>query len=373
MPLFDIINVPMGYILKWCSYISGNYVVTLLFFALVMQILLFPLGIKQQKNMVKQAKMRPKEMAIRKKYAGRTDRPTQQKMQQEIMELYQAENFNPASGCLPLLIQLPIIFSLFNVVTQPLRYICGISKDASALINAQLLGDMGIQGSSAYPQISLISAIQRDGLDAILAKLGGDKQVLADALRGLDVGSLPNFSLANGFFDLSQTPTLTSWLVLIPIITVVAMLVSQWLNKKFMYRPQEQTEGDAAKSMKIMEWTMPLMCFFFAFQVPGAIGVYWIYRNILSVVQQFVLSKMYPYPKFTEEDYKEAERAMNSNKSRKKSTANADPNRPRPRSLHHIDDEDYIQPPVEEKAEPTELPPVPGMKTEDDRPRPDKQ
>ena len=55
------------------------------------------LSIKQQKNSIKQANLRPKEMAIRKKYAGRNDQPTQQKLQNEIMELYQRENFNPIS------------------------------------------------------------------------------------------------------------------------------------------------------------------------------------------------------------------------------------------------------------------------------------
>ena len=79
--MFDFINVPFGYIMKMLDMLSGNYVVTLFLFAIVMKLVLLPMGIKQQKNQIKQAALRPKEMAIRKKYAGRTDKATQQKMQ----------------------------------------------------------------------------------------------------------------------------------------------------------------------------------------------------------------------------------------------------------------------------------------------------
>ena len=76
----------------------GSYVVALFIFAILIEILMLPFGIKQQKNSIKQAMLRPKEMSIRKKYAGRNDQPTQQKVSQEIQELYQKEGFNPMSG-----------------------------------------------------------------------------------------------------------------------------------------------------------------------------------------------------------------------------------------------------------------------------------
>ena len=79
--MMDFLAVPFGWVLKACYAISNNYVVALLIFSLAMQILLCPFGIIQQRNMVKQAKMRPMEYIIRKKYAGRTDRATQQIME----------------------------------------------------------------------------------------------------------------------------------------------------------------------------------------------------------------------------------------------------------------------------------------------------
>ena len=98
-------------------------------FAVLVKLILLPFGIKQQKTSIKQARLRPKEMAIRKRYAGRTDRVTQQKMQNEIMDLYQREGYNPMGGCLPLLIQMPILLILYQVIINPLKYICGWSVD----------------------------------------------------------------------------------------------------------------------------------------------------------------------------------------------------------------------------------------------------
>lgn len=123
-----IFYIPFGYLLKFCCMISGNqYVLALFFFALIMQVILFPLGIKQQKTSVNMAKMRPKEQIIREKYKGRNDRPTQMKMQQEIQALYQKEGVSQFSGCLPMLIQLPIILILFGVVRYPLSYSVAIN------------------------------------------------------------------------------------------------------------------------------------------------------------------------------------------------------------------------------------------------------
>ena len=103
----DFITIPIGYILKFFSNICGNsYILAILLFAILTELIMaLVFGIRQQKNSIKQARLRPKEAAIRKKYAGRDDKPTQQKMTQEIQELYQKEGYNPMGGCLPLFLQ----------------------------------------------------------------------------------------------------------------------------------------------------------------------------------------------------------------------------------------------------------------------------
>lgn len=331
--LKDILLIPMGFIIRVCYNISNNYAVALLLFALVMQVILFPLGIKQQKNTNKQASLRPKESAIRKKYAGRNDQATQQKLQQEIMALYQQENFNPASGCLPLLIQLPIIFALFAVVRQPLTYITRLSSGKIAILKEQItaiLKNAGTTITSGYEEIEIISYLKEHGVAGITG------------VTEAEVAAMPDFTMFGGMFDISVRPSTNIWsiYILVPILTFVVMYLSQIITKKFTYRP-EPAGGDAntQNSMKIMEWMMPLMSVYFAFIVPSAIGVYWIFRNILSVIQQFILSKMYPTPRFTEEELKAAEKEY-LGKTKKTVKTERDPNRPRPRSLHTIDFDD---------------------------------
>ena len=84
----------MGYILRFAYSLTNNYLTSIFLFTLVIELLLTPIAVKQQKNQIKQASLAPKVAAIRKKYAGRTDQATQQKMQQETMDMYKAENFN---------------------------------------------------------------------------------------------------------------------------------------------------------------------------------------------------------------------------------------------------------------------------------------
>ncbi len=133
----SFIYVPFSYLMKGCLFISGDhYIFALFFFALVMQIILLPLAIKQHKSQIKMAEIRPKEMAIREKYKGRNDKVTQQKMTMEIQEMYQKNGYSQFSGCLPLLIQLPIILILFTIVREPISYASNL-KDNGFDIAAQ--------------------------------------------------------------------------------------------------------------------------------------------------------------------------------------------------------------------------------------------
>ena len=102
---------------------AGGYALALVLYALVAKIVFLPFSIKQQKNQIAMAKLAPKIELIKAKYKGRNDQPTMQKQQQEIMELQQQEGYNPLSGCLPLLIQLPVIMLLYTVINNPLTYI----------------------------------------------------------------------------------------------------------------------------------------------------------------------------------------------------------------------------------------------------------
>ena len=174
MGFFDIINIPMGYVIRFLNSIVGNqYILALFLFAIFIEILLLPFGIKQQKNSIKQAKLRPKEMAIRKKYAGRDDNVTKQKVAQEIQELYQKEGYSPLGGCLPLLIQMPIMIALYYIVLNPLHYICQFSNETIAQIENIV---------KTFPQYANLSTAGNRTIELMDAM----KEIGVDAFRGVE-------------------------------------------------------------------------------------------------------------------------------------------------------------------------------------------
>ncbi|MBE6673222.1 MAG: membrane protein insertase YidC [Ruminococcaceae bacterium] len=333
--LMYYINMIFGYILRFCSFCSfGIYLIALFLFALIMKIILFPFGIKQQKSMIKQANFRPKEMAIIAKYRGRNDRVTQQKMQQEIMEARQKENIGMMSGCMPMLLQLPILFILYNVIMNPLRYICGMSAGTISVLTERCKevaeGFTGITRGD----VELVRHL-RDNW----AEFEG-----LEGLKGFTKGDLPNFNFIG--IDLSEEPYLgMTVLILIPILTFLVSYFSMKISRKFSYQAPTAGNQDEAVSLKIMDFAMPALSTWIAFSVPAVIGCYWIFQNILSTVQQWVLSKLYPLPVFTEEDYKKAEKELMGKQPKAKPGSNYDPNKPRVRSLHHIDDDEDDLPP----------------------------
>ena len=333
--LFNIISIPFGYVIKFCNaLVNNNYLFALLLFAVIIEVLLIPFGIKQQKNTIKQASLRPKEMAIRKKYAGRDDNPTKQKMSQEIQELYQKEGYNPMGGCLPLLIQFPILIALYNIVIDPLKYICGLSQDAIAQV-ANIIGMDTTRGTMA-----MLGPIEKMGYEAFQNVEGFTPEVFENMPNLTVFGILDLSVMPSECMNLEAIKTVSGWLVLlVPVLTFLSYFFSMKLTRKFSYQPVTDTQqSQMGCSNKMMDITMPLFSVFISFGVPAALGIYWIFKSLLGIVKQIILYYAIPLPKFTEEDYKAAEkevfaRADKSERVEKSGRV--------VRSLHHIDDEDF--------------------------------
>ena len=338
----------------------GSFILGTVYFAIILEILMLPLGIHQQKNSRKQAKLRPKEMAIRNKYKGRNDQATQQKVTQEIQELYAKEGYSPMSGCLPLLLTLPFLMALYYVVIDPMTYIFGAPTDlTSAFLTFAdapvAAGGLGMTLGSSRGTIEVLSLIRESGISlAGLADFGyfANSPECLEALGGM-VDGIPNFSLFG--INLGLTPGFGSAdqliLLFMPVLTFIIYWASGKLTRKFSFQPmQAAAEGqkDPAQgcSNTMMNVMMPAMSAWFTFMVPAAVGLYWIFKSVLGTVKQFILYKVMPMPTFTEEDYKAAEREL-MGKEVKTKPAKRDPNapgNPNVRSLHHIDDEDYESP-----------------------------
>ncbi len=319
--MWDFLGGIIAYPFRWINTISPNYVITLILFAVFMKIVLFPFGIKQQKNSIKQASLRPYETIIRKKYAGRNDKVSQQKMNQEIMELYQRENFNPAGGCLPMLIQLPILLALYQVITKPLTFLLQMPKELIQQIT-KLCADAKLTATYEIFQINDLLKVH-NGEITTLAKdatvsITEIKDFLASpAFEGSTKSLVEHFEELRDSFtvfgiNLMEKPDMGDFSILwiIPILVFVFSFLSMKLTRKFTYQPAPQGDNATAASFKLMDITMPLMSAWISFITPAGIGIYWIIQNVLGVVQQFILYKMYPIPEMTENDLKLAEKEL---------------------------------------------------------------
>ena len=267
--IYQFFGTILKFFYDWCN----NYGVALILFTLVVKVILLPLGVKQQKNTIKQIKLQPKERLIRKKFSY-----DKNLAQQKVMEFYQKEGFNPMGGCLPLLIQLPIMFILYRVIQQPLTYISGYSAEAITQIadklNALTLTDAQValmEGFARNPQYGEVSLMKV--MTAHSAELG-------ELFHGV-----PNFNFLG--LDLTLTPSLSSFnlLLLIPLFSfltsLLQTLVSQTTTK---YTTQNQNNN---LTMFIMGPGISLM---FTFMFNAGIGLYWIISNVFGVLQTLLLN-----------------------------------------------------------------------------------
>ena len=337
----------------------GNFILGTLYFAILLEILMLPLGIHQQKNSRKQAKLRPKEMAIRNKYKGRNDQATMQKLNREIQELYTREGYSPMAGCLPMLLTLPFLFALYYVVIDPVTYIFGAPIELSSAFLTfadapRAAGGLGLGLGSNRGSIEVLSLIRENGmsLDSLANfQYFSNSPDCLSALSGLSE-SIPNFNLFGlnmgltaGFGSKAQ-----ALLLFMPVLTFIVYFASGRINRKFTFQPAQATNGQKDPSQGcsnfMMDIMMPGMSAYFTFIMPAAVGVYWMFKSILGTVKQIILYKAMPMPTFTEEDYKAAERELMGKEPKvaKAASTGSGTRNPNVRSLHHIDDEDYESP-----------------------------
>jgi YidC/Oxa1 family membrane protein insertase len=116
--MFSFIAQPLSYLLTGIYDFANDYGISIILFTLIVRGCLFPLYASQIKSQMKMQTVQPKMKEIQRKYAN--DR---EEMNRRMMELYREEKFNPASGCLPLLIQFPILLGLYTLLRNPLAFI----------------------------------------------------------------------------------------------------------------------------------------------------------------------------------------------------------------------------------------------------------
>ena len=125
-----LITRPMGFIIEHIYNLVSNYGLAIIIFTILIKLILIPLNIHSQKAMKKQQKIQPLMAELQKKYAN-----DQEKLQREMMKIYKENNISMTGGCLPMLIQMPILIGLYQVIQKPLSYLAGVDWANASVIN----------------------------------------------------------------------------------------------------------------------------------------------------------------------------------------------------------------------------------------------
>ena len=308
----------------------GSLGIAIIVFTILTKIVLFPLSYNQYKSNYKLQSIQPGLNKIRDKYKGKTDQESMQRMNFELQE-YQRENgVSLFGGCLPLLIQLPLLYGLFYVFRQPYNYIEVIGSLYDAITNniMNIPVDLRVE---AFREIALSHNLSMD-----LAIVEDVKQLVTvitqtewTSIMGT-IGSLSsNFTellsqkhTIEYFFgmNLISNPGLSFPGIIIPILSGF----STWFSTKLMTR--ESTSGDendpTAKTMKSMNIVMPLIMGWMTISVPAALGVYWTVSNFCQIGVQAIMLKFFAKKdekrKKEEKDKLDAQKALEKENREKK-------------------------------------------------------
>ena len=306
-----------------------NVGLAIILFTIVVNLLMLPLNIKQQKFSKLSAKMNPEIQAIQQKYKGKNqDQQAMMAQQQEINAVYAKYGVSPSGSCVQLLIQMPILFALYRVIYAMPAYVTKIGNTFRILADKIVAEDGGnfLQNTGSDTISNVVNMYGKsmtnggnlsNGIIDVLNKLSsldlafiadhydlsqltyeGQLILSNDTTRGL-------IDIYNNFLGLNMgdSPSvlvqrawaLGSWGIVVGAIMIpVLSAVTQWINVKLM--PQQPTNNNdqassMAASMKTMNMVMPLFSAWLCFSLPSGMGLYWVAGSVVRSIQQVVINR----------------------------------------------------------------------------------
>ena len=270
--MINFISGVLGAVIRVIYNVVGqNYLVALLIFTFLTKLILFPLMLKQLKSTKSIQAIAPEDKKIREKYK---DNP--QKLSEELNKLYADNHVSPMAGCIVPIIQIPIILSMFYVVKQPLTYVLHMNQADITSYTAKYLNveesEVTESMAKAY-EINVAKEYEDEiGLDLNMG-------------FGVSLGDTPKDSIP--FFQKDESKRVSYLTLIIPILSLIFSVISTKVSQKNMQMSEDQAEMQ--KSMNLM---MPILSAWIAVCWPLALGVYWLFGNILSIGQQFIMDKL---------------------------------------------------------------------------------
>ena len=292
--MFEIfITRPLGWIIEQIYNLVANYGLAIIIFTVIVKLILLPLNIKSQKAMRKQQKIQPILQELQKKYAN-----DQEKLQKEMMKLYKENNVSMTGGCLPMLIQMPILIGLYQVIQKPLSYLMGVDWMAEDVINkvymlrdtmADQIGNLATQTEEMLAKMSQIQLSQW----AEIVNGPTDPWVINFNFLGLNLANTPSAAI-NYIMRLDFSNWGVIALLLIPVLAVVSQVLTTKLTQiQSGQNTKDNSDNPANQMSKSMMMMMPLMTGLFTFTLPSGIGIYWIVSSITQLLQQLALNKYF--------------------------------------------------------------------------------
>lgn len=300
-----------------------NIGLAIILFTIVVNLLMLPLTIKQQKFSKLSAKMQPEIQAIQKKYQNKKDTDSQMAMNQEVQMVYAKYGVSPTGSCMYMLIQMPILFALYRVIYSIPAYVTKIGDTFRVLADHIIEVDNAefLRNSDISSITTVVSSFAKNlegnlsnGVIDVLNRLSStDLATIADHYQlnnltyngSLILGKGGLLETYNNFMGLNigNSPSVIvksaistgSWgLVIGAILIPVLSALTQFISVKMM--PQQPKSGNEqadsmAESMKMMNFTMPIMSAWFCYTFAAGMGIYWIAGNVVRTIQQIIINK----------------------------------------------------------------------------------
>ena len=296
-----LITVPFAWLLSFLYDLTGNYGISMIIFAVLVQLVLLPITAKSKKSMMKMSRLQPRMQEIQQKYAN-----DQAKQQEAIRALQQEEGASMGcGGCLWSFVPMLILIPLLTMIREPIVYLLGQTPEVAGQIVSiikEAAPDL-FGNNNYYDQVVATQAIPQFA-EQIKAAIPG---ISADALAGinfnflgLNLGSIPEFNIFGEGW-------LWNWahigLFLIPVISagsqLLQTLISQKMNNSVITNEKGLQDKEAAEksqsnqSMKMMMWMMPIMSLWIGFTVPASLSIYWFVGGVVRTIEDAFLTKHY--------------------------------------------------------------------------------
>lgn len=258
MALWNSLLDGIFWLLKYFYGWVGDWGFAIILLTVVFRIITIPLVWKQTKSMIEMQKIQPKIKALQEKYKN-----NKEKQQEELMKFYQENKVNPFGGCLPLLVQMPLLFALFQVLRTNLPdYIAKFSPVAQAAAKQWwvLIPDITMSPQQVWG-VASTTATQTVGASGAAASAAATSVVVAGA-GGVMSGVIAIF----------------------PYVILVALFaLSTWLPQYLLTKDPMQRRTAAYMSL-VMIW--------FGFISPAGVLIYWVTSSAWQVVQQVLTQRM---------------------------------------------------------------------------------